>query len=196
MVESVKQARPIVPSCPVVEWIVRKARRWEKEKERGAERWKRYRWLSVRRKRAKKEDNSRENCWSKGVFAYLEGRRFLSSKKGEVIIKSPRFSFLFSHQDKYKVEQIFINTHLFSSFLFIFFFSSFIITHDITLCCSRSIISNLPIFISGKLIVYIPPVQNFSMEKLEISIPNKRETRKQHDEYRRYQHRHRFYPET
>lgn len=38
MVESVKQARPIVPSCPVVEWIVRKARRWEKEKERGAER--------------------------------------------------------------------------------------------------------------------------------------------------------------
>lgn len=79
----------------------------------------------MRRKRAKKEDNSRENCWSKGVFAYLEGRRFLSSKKGEVIIKSPRFSFLFSHQDKYKVEQIFINTHLFSSFLFIFFFFLF-----------------------------------------------------------------------
>lgn len=31
MVESVKQTRPIVPSCPVVEWIVRKARRWEEE---------------------------------------------------------------------------------------------------------------------------------------------------------------------
>lgn len=99
MVESVKQARPIVPSCPVVEWIVRKARRWEEE--RGVERWKRYCGLSVRRKRAKKEDNGRENCWSKGVFAYLEGRRFLSSKKGEVIIGPPRFSFFSRIKTRY-----------------------------------------------------------------------------------------------
>lgn len=101
MVESVKQARSIVPSCPVVEWIVRKARRWEEEV-RGEGSGEMKEVLRVeRRKRAKKEDNGRENCWSKGVFAYLEGRRFLSSKKGEVIIGPPRFSFFSRIKTRY-----------------------------------------------------------------------------------------------
>lgn len=73
-------------------------------------RWKRYCGLSVRRKRAKKEDNGRENCWSKGVFAYLEGRRFLSSKKGEIIIGASAvfLSFLASRQRIIKYEYLLI----------------------------------------------------------------------------------------
>lgn len=177
MVESVKQARPIVPSCPVVEWIVRKARRWGR---RG--RWRDERgiagWACGERERKKKTMAARivgvkaSSLISRAdVFFRVKKERLLSGLRG--------FSFFSRIKTTYiKYGYLLISVFSLPSFSF------FIITHDIIMLLrySRSIYPTLPIALFPKSWTNrILPVQKVSMEKLEISIPNN--DAKQHYEF-------------
>lgn len=178
MVESVKQARPIVPSCPVVEWIVRKARRWGR---RG--RWRDERgiagWACGERERKKKTMAARivgvkaSSLISRAdVFFRVKKERLLSGLRG--------FSFFSRIKTTYiKYGYLLIPVFSLPSFSF------FIITHDIImlLCLFKKHLSNFTNrSISKKLNANrILPVQKVSMEKLEISIPNN--DAKQHYEF-------------
>lgn len=154
MVKSVKQARPIVPSCPVVEWIVRKARRWGR---RG--RWRDERgiagWACGERERKKKTMAARivgvkaSSLISRAdVFFRVKKERLLSGLRG--------FSFFSRIKTTYiKYGYLLIPVFSLPSFSF------FIITHDIIMLLrySRSIYPTLPIALFPKswtLIAFCP----------------------------------------